>query len=168
MSVGCLREAILLVSTCTVLTTLLMLQLKEVAKILSKVVEKDPQGTCSVLGASLLSPKGLPLINVASPEFAQSLLTPDSLKIYSLLAISLFRQQQKLGDPELDSWAALTLDADHRALVKQFLTVMNDRDESLSDMYVVLFYLGELEVAKVRLDLATAAMAQGLRGYKSH
>lgn len=142
-----------------------MLQLKEIGRLLSTVVT----GESGILAASLLSSRGLPLINVSSPDAAAEL-SSDNLKIYSLLAINSFKQQAKADDPELDSWVALDLESDHRAIVKQFLTVMNDKDESLNDMYVVVFYSSALAdvQAKVRVDRVTAALAAGLQGYKSH
>lgn len=145
-----------------------MLQSKQVSQVLSQVVgDKSSTGPISV---SLLSAKGLPLTTVTSTHAADSIVTADNLRVYSLLAINSFHQQPKCGDENVDNWTLLDLDGSLRVMVRKFTTSENDPENYHNDMFVVLFYNGEYSdgLAKVRLDLVTEALAEGLRGYMSH
>lgn len=138
-----------------------MLQLKQISQLLAQVLTKDSalQGPVAV---SLLSNKGLPLTTVTISGLGA--LSPDNLRIYSLLAINSFHQQPAADDEDLDSWAVVDLDGTFRAMVKQFLTIDGDSN----DMFVVLFYTELADaLAKVKLDGVTEALARKLEGYKA-
>lgn len=146
-----------------------MLQSKQMSRVLAQVIDGDKSST-GPISVSLLSAKGLPLTTVTSAHAADSVLSADNFRVYSLLAINSFHLQPKSGDDEIDNWALLDLDGSLRAMVRKFSTLENNTENYHNDMYVVLFYTGEYSdaLAKVRLDLVTAALVEGLRGYMSH
>lgn len=154
----------------TPLTFISMLQSKQVSQVLAQVVAGDNASTKGPISVSLLSAKGLPLTTVTSTHVADTTLTADNLRVYSLLAINSFHQQAKCGDDDVDNWALLDLDGSLRAMVRKFSTLENNSENYHNDMFVVLFYSGDYSdaLAKVRLDLLTVALAEGLRGYMSH
>lgn len=147
-----------------------MLQSKQVSELLSQVITGPNNHTNAPISVSLLTSKGLPLTTVTSSHAASSALSPDNLGVYSLLAINSFHQQAKSGDDNIDNWALIDLDGTLKAMVRKFSTLENDSENFHHDMFVVLFYgEGYLDaVAKVKLDLVTTALENGLRGYMSH
>lgn len=147
-----------------------MLQQREIAKILSQVFSESgdliPAGAYS---ASLLSSKGLPLITVTSPDLPapEHSITADTLRVYSLLAINSYKQQEATGNPALDDWTVLSLDETLQAIVKRFVTVPKDKQQN--ELYVVLFYGKSYSdtKAKVSVDSLANLLADGLKGYVS-
>lgn len=146
-----------------------MLQRREIAKILAQVVnEAGSLLNEGAFSASLLSSKGLPLVTVTSPDSPASddSLSADTLRLYSLLAINSYKQQEKSGNPSLDDWTALSLSETLRAIVRKFDTVASHQ---LNDLYVVLFYNSPYSDsrAKASVDAVANLLADGLRGYIS-
>lgn len=145
-----------------------MLQQREIAKILSQVVYESgtlkPSGAYS---ASLLSGKGLPLVTVTSVDLPtlNNLLSPDILRVYSLLAINSFKNNEKCGDTTLDDWTVLSLDETLQAIVKRFVTI--DKKNEQSELFVVLFYgnLYKNTQAKAAVDALSNVLSEGLKGY---
>ncbi|OBA20160.1 hypothetical protein METBIDRAFT_213583 [Metschnikowia bicuspidata var. bicuspidata NRRL YB-4993] len=148
-----------------------MLQQREISKLLAQAVthagslEHAPD---AVLFVSLLSARGLPLITVGSPD-AESCISPEALRMYSLMTTNLFKQQPKTGDASLDHWAVLDVDTSLRAVIRKFATTSSGTNEPPTTFYTVLFYSSAYAdtQAKVRLDLVTAALTAGLSGYRS-
>lgn len=146
-----------------------MLQQREISKLLGQVVERPDSAEPAadyIYSASLLSAKGLPLITVTS--LVPTSVTPDDLRIYHLLAVNLYDQQERTGDPNLDSWAALDLDNSLRAMVKHFKTSAENTGHSAA-FFVALIYSSTYDdaSAKVRLDQLTDSLASGLSGYRA-
>jgi hypothetical protein len=168
-----------------------MLQLKHISSVLAQGLRPLPHGAGaggsslgaggSSLGATTRSPlalllllhSGLPLATVSAPQ--GSPLTPNNLKIYTLLAVA------KL--PLDEDWTPVELDHGLHALIERVLyhdgadaangAEAADAAEAGADaaddaLYVVLFYNGDFPaaVAKLKLDNVTAALASGLRGYR--
>lgn len=149
-----------------------MLQHREISKLLGQAIEQSGDGgSDGVLFASLLSAKGLPLITVGPPTDHTSTqgISPDSLRMYSLMATNLFGQQEKTGDESLDCWAVLDIDTFLRAAMRKFATTSSSENGPQTVFYTVLFYTAAFPdaQAKVRLDLVTEALAAGLSGYRS-
>lgn len=147
-----------------------MLQQREIAKILSQVInESDTLIPTGAYSASLLSSKGLPLITVTSPDLPAPdySITADTLRVYSLLAINSYKQQEATGNPELDDWTVLSLDETLQAIVKRFVTVHKDKQQN--ELYVVLFYGKSFSdtKAKASVDSLAGILAAGLKGYVS-
>lgn len=145
-----------------------MLQQREIAKILSQVISES--GSLLQTGAysvSLLSSNGLPLITVTSPDSPAPdySVSADSLRVYSLLAINSFNQQEKCGDSKLDDWMVLSLDETLRAIVKRFVTV--SKGSYRNELYVIIFYGNSYsdDLAKVSVDSLAEIFADGLQGY---
>lgn len=147
-----------------------MLQSKQVSQVLSQILAGQNDHNDAPISVSLLSAKGLPLTSVTSTHAASSILSADNLRVYSLLAINSFHQQSRSGDGNVDKWALIDLDGNLKAMVRQFSTLENDSQNYHNDMFVVLFYTSGYSdaLAKVKLDLVTEALAEGLRGYMSH
>lgn len=147
-----------------------MLQSKQVSEVLSQVVTDHSSHTASPISVSLLTPKGLPLTTVTSANALELSLSPDNLRVYSLLAINSFQQQPKSEDANIDDWALIDLDGSLKAMVRKFSTLENDLENFHNDMFVALFYSeGLLDAqAKVKLDAVTKALVNGLRGYMWH
>lgn len=147
-----------------------MLQSKQVSEVLSQVVTDHTSHTASPISVSLLTSKGLPLTTVTSANALELSLSPDNLRVYSLLAINSFHQQPKSEDANIDDWALIDLDGSLKAMVRKFSTLENDLENFHNDMFVVLFYSeGLLDAqAKVKLDAVTKALVKGLRGYMAH
>lgn len=147
-----------------------MLQQREIAKVLSQVFHGSgillQKGAFS---ASLLSSKGLPLITVTAADLPTSeyLASPDTLRVYSLLAINSYRQQEKCGDSSLDEWAVLSLDETLRVIVKRFLT--GNKKDPHKELFVILFYTSPFSDirAKASVDALSDVLAEGLKGYVS-
>lgn len=95
---------------------------------------------------------------------SNSLLSPDTLRVYSLLAINSFKQNKKCGDSTLDDWTVLSLDETLRAIVKRFVT--NDKNAQ-NELYVVLFYGQSYKhtKAKAAVDALSRVLSEGLKGY---
>lgn len=151
-----------------------MLQQREISKLLGQVVEQSESfdaDSGAILFASLLSAKGLPLITVGSPatETGPESISPDNLRMYSLIATNLFKQQQKTGDPILDDWAVLDVDTSLKTVMRKFATTSSGDNEPQDTFFAVLFYSNKYPdtQAKVRLDLLTEVLSAGLSGYRS-
>lgn len=154
-----------------------MLQLKHISSVLAQGLRPLPHGagasgssqsaaTRSPLALLLLLHSGLPLATVSAPQ--GSPLTPNNLKIYTLLAVA------KL--PPDEDWTPIELDHGLHALIERVpytggAEAANGADaaDAADDaLYVVLFYNGDFPAAaaKLKLDNVTAAVASGLRGYR--
>lgn len=146
-----------------------MLQQKEISKLLAQVLETRNEAP-GVFLASLLSRKGLPLVTVSNPGPAGLIVAelPDNLRIYSLLAVNLFKQQKRTGDEAADLWIGLDMDASTKVVVSKFYT-KDSADTDYAALYVALFYAAGYpdSQARARLLLLTEALATGLRGYRS-
>lgn len=147
-----------------------MLQSKQVSQVLSQIVSEESTSDNAPISASLLSAKGLPLTTVTSTKAEDLSISADTLRVYSLLAINSFHQQPKTGDDNVDSWTLVDLNGSIKAIIRQFSTLENDTENYHNNMFVVLFYpTGYSDaLAKVKLDLVTATLASGLRGYLPH
>lgn len=134
-----------------------MLQPKHISSTLSHVLSPEGDGPIS---ASLLSNKGLPLSTVSVPNLE---ISPDNLKVFSLLAINAFQHQAKANDAELDNWAVMDVDGKLRTMVKRFLTEKGPKNQ----LYVVVFYLSNYDDAraKAQLDVLTETLETELQGY---
>lgn len=134
-----------------------MLQPKHISEVLAQALSEGGDGPIMV---SLLSNKGLPLATVTPPS---TLFNRDDLRVYSLLAINAFHQQQTLSDPTLDDWAVVEVDDHYKAMINRFYTMENHQNY----LYVVEFYTSEFadSKAKARLDAVTKSLTEGLQGY---
>ncbi|EGV65284.1 hypothetical protein PSN45_002567 [Yamadazyma tenuis] len=140
-----------------------MLQSKQISRVLCQglkpvpVTSSSPSQTESSLAApisvSLLSSKGVPLSTVIK---ADSQLTIDNIKIYSLLAFNNYDSRE--------AWCLVKVDSELR-LVMGKLQLTQETEEN--KMYVVVLYDSSLPdaIAKAKLDGLTEALNTGLEGF---
>lgn len=171
-----------------------MLQTKQISKVLSqglKPIELSTNGVTEPLSLSLLSHSGLPLTTVSNHSVEQGSLTVDNLKIYSLLAMSHFKEPNNTEAEEVENanntrkeesnWAGMAIDKDLHLIIEKVDYVEKATsganseggeqkvvpDNSEDSLYVVIFYKSEFPhaIAKLKIDNVCNALAEGLKGY---
>lgn len=173
-----------------------MLQTKQISKVLSQGLKPIPKelstnGVSEPLSLSLLSHSGLPLTTVSSHSVGDGSLTVDNLKIYSLLAMSHFKEPGTLEEEEEETankklkeesnWAGMAIDKDLHLIIQKVEYAesitnggSNEGNEqkgipenSGNSLYVVIFYKSEFPhaIAKLKIDNVCNALAEGLKGY---
>ncbi|EGW29947.1 uncharacterized protein SPAPADRAFT_63573 [Spathaspora passalidarum NRRL Y-27907] len=156
-----------------------MLQSKTITKLLKQSLKPIPQQNESLaqpLAVSLLSPEGIPLVTSTNTP---SILTNDTIKIYSLIArhslvsgwtIVQFEDGIKGIVSTIDCGRVDTGASDaHIEIIPGSITDDIEHDEDKRDdvLFVVLFYDSTVTdaVAKVKIDSLVGALNDGLKGY---
>lgn len=173
-----------------------MLQTKQISKVLSQGLnpiskELSTNGVNEPLSLSLLSHSGLPLTTVSNHSVEQESLTVDNLKIYSLLAMSHFKEPNNTEEDEAENgnntrkdesnWAGMAIDKDLHLIIQKVNYAENVTNGDNSEggeqnvvpengedsLYVVIFYKSEFPhaIAKLKIDNVCNALAEGLKGY---
>lgn len=149
-----------------------MLQPKQISKLLSQaltpVTHSQPAQNGSIqssnvnspLSLSLLSSEGIPLTTVYnSGLLGETGLSPDNLKIFSLVAYNGLRHE---SGEAADEWSITELDKKLKVVIQR---LAHETPEKA--LYVVLFYENSFpdSIAKLKVDNVTKVLNERLEGY---
>ena len=164
-----------------------MLQPKQISKLLSQALtpantlgsQPSQNGSRSTLKStnsnsplslSLLSSEGIPLTTVYNSELlGDTGLSPDNLKIFSLLAYNGLSHES--GELSNELWSIMQLDKNLKVVIQRLAPSISQENEGNSHtqkaLYVVLFYERSFpdSIAKLKVDNVCKVLNDGLQGY---